>query len=485
MALFGNVNSGNNTSGIRNTQNTVRPQNISRNQIGSAQYDALFKQYDLDGDGRLNTNNKNGMNEIDMLAKAYEQSLAQASGDNSQVNSDFNNFYNSVNNFAQNGDTSKVYRDGQEISANGKLDDQVKQGQTGDCWLLSQLNSLNDTDYGKEAIKDAIHKNDNGSYTVDLKGVNESYTFTPDEIQSAIDSGNYASGDLDAALLEMACEKHYDAARTKEAEKLASEGYSQDEIKNLLDSGKKSIEGGNGGSDIADMNPAPGSFYDKNISGLLGIDAEHYSPLDNNESREAALKLKSDNGDKYATTFGSSYDVESKQRFEDGGLHEYSIKSVDKDANGNISTVNVIDPHDNSRTIPLTLDEYNKMADNTMTISSADPTGKAKINDLKNQDNETLTSRGANNMLDGNKSWDDCFDYLIDNRVDKQSYINQCGGLKNFSELYNDKIYDNNERTNLNRAAYECLGFSETDALDLAQNPKKMAYYSQKYGYQY
>ena len=398
-------------------QQETKPLNISRSQIGSNEYDKFFKQYDLDGDGRLNSSNKNGMNEINNLAQAWEKQQAQAKETGSKPDETTTNFYNSVNNFAQNGDTSKVYRDGKPISANGELDEPVKQGDTGDCWLLSQMNALNDTDYGKAAIKDAIQKNDDGTYTVNLKGVNESYTFTPDEIQTAIDSGKYADGDLDAPLLEMACEKHYDAARDKEIARLESEGYSKDEIDKIVNGGEKSISGGNGGIGLAAniANKAePGSYDDRNLSNLLGIDSEFYQPdLDDTDAADKALKLKAENGNKYAATISSNYDLETKEEL-DGGGHEYSIKSVDTDADGNITGVNVVNPWDNSKTIPLTYDEYKNMVNpSSMTLSSADPDCKAKINELKKQDMENLTSRAADDMLDGNKSWDDCFNYLI------------------------------------------------------------------------
>jgi hypothetical protein len=88
---------------------------------------------------------------------------------------------------------------------------------------LATLNSLEGTDTGKEIIKYAIQDNGDGSYTVNLSGVNMAYTFSNEELEAAeqeeakkLDndgsvvgsgSGLYSKGDDDAMLVEMAIEK--------------------------------------------------------------------------------------------------------------------------------------------------------------------------------------------------------------------------------------------------------------------------------------
>ena len=85
-----------------------------------------------------------------------------------------------------------------------------KQGSSaGDCWLLAQMNSMSKTDWGKEALKNAITKNDEGGYTVHFNGVNKDINITEKEFDKAKKNSNFSNGDADALLLEVAVEKHF------------------------------------------------------------------------------------------------------------------------------------------------------------------------------------------------------------------------------------------------------------------------------------
>jgi hypothetical protein len=123
----------------------------------------------------------------------------------------------------ENQDTIAVGKRDSSVNINSDIDEQVKQQGTGDCYLLATLNSLEGTDTGKEIIKNAIQDNGDGSYTVNLSGVNMAYTFSNEELEAAeqeeakkLDndgsvvgsgSGLYSKGDDDAMLVEMAIEK--------------------------------------------------------------------------------------------------------------------------------------------------------------------------------------------------------------------------------------------------------------------------------------
>ncbi len=114
-------------------------------------------------------------------------------------------------------------RDGGSTNLNGEIDEQVTQSGTGDCYLLATLNSLQETESGREIIKNAIVDNKDGSYTVKLSGVNMSYTFSTEDIEEAetakvmkkakdgsvVGTGDerYSNGDDDAMLIELAVEK--------------------------------------------------------------------------------------------------------------------------------------------------------------------------------------------------------------------------------------------------------------------------------------
>ena len=94
---------------------------------------------------------------------------------------------------------------------NGKIDGQVLQGNTGDCWLLTALEAMSSTQAGRDIISNSITVNDNNTVTVSFKGLGVSYTLTSDEI-SRHDTDNdlsdrYSNGDNDVLVMELAVEK--------------------------------------------------------------------------------------------------------------------------------------------------------------------------------------------------------------------------------------------------------------------------------------
>jgi len=85
-----------------------------------------------------------------------------------------------------------------------------KQGSdAGDCWLLAEMNSMAQTDWGKEAFKNAIKTNENGDYEVNFKGIDKTVTITQKEFKRAQGDSKYSSGDADALLYELAVERHF------------------------------------------------------------------------------------------------------------------------------------------------------------------------------------------------------------------------------------------------------------------------------------
>lgn len=84
------------------------------------------------------------------------------------------------------------------------------QGSTaGDCWLLAQMNSMAKTSWGKEALKNAITQENDGSYTVHFESVQKDIKITSEEFKKAQKNSNLSHGDADALLLEVAVEKHF------------------------------------------------------------------------------------------------------------------------------------------------------------------------------------------------------------------------------------------------------------------------------------
>lgn len=94
---------------------------------------------------------------------------------------------------------------------NGEIDENVKQGNTGDCWVLTGVLALNSTDVGKQIIKNSIQANPDGSVTITFKGLGVSYTISAEEIAKHDTDNNtrdaYSNGDNDMLVLELATKK--------------------------------------------------------------------------------------------------------------------------------------------------------------------------------------------------------------------------------------------------------------------------------------
>ena len=73
-----------------------------------------------------------------------------------------------------------IYKTYSNTRINGKVSNN-KQGMLGDCYLLSGLNSLSYSKFGRDSIKNSIHKNKDNTITVHLKGINKDYTITKQE----------------------------------------------------------------------------------------------------------------------------------------------------------------------------------------------------------------------------------------------------------------------------------------------------------------
>ena len=98
-----------------------------------------------------------------------------------------------------------------DVNINGKIDGEVTQGNTGDCWLIAALYSMSSTGKGREIIKDAITVNPDDSVTVTFAGLGVSYTITREQLEAFNTDNNlsdpYSNGAEDDVLaMEIATE---------------------------------------------------------------------------------------------------------------------------------------------------------------------------------------------------------------------------------------------------------------------------------------
>ncbi len=200
----------------------------------------------------------------------------------------------------------------------------------GDCWLLSDINSLYETDWGKKAIHDAIipDKDGSGGVTIRFKGSPlepKDIHITAEQIQKARSSGNYSSGDDDMLAFELATEMTFRkmvksglGERAENDETLKSYGT---KYRSFIFAGIK--------TDKFDQYP---------ISELLGIETKKIDFLHMREYPDAeknidkVLKYAAQNKDNlsgwcsFALLYGHG-DEKSKDYIH--GSHAYAIKSID------------------------------------------------------------------------------------------------------------------------------------------------------------
>lgn len=253
---------------------------------------------------------------------------------------------------------------------NGKISN-TQQGITGDCWVLSSLNSLSYTKEGRQAIKECIQKNKDNSITVKLKGINKEYNISKKELKEAsrayeadidIDGKvqgyfkKYSKGDGDVLAFELAFAKYrQDLKDGNIQENLKHPSYAYDVIKNsdypinggtsnqvyYLLTGKKSCQ-------ISMTNATKTPAYE-NLN-ILSM----YSKSKINEFIDDFSKNK----EKYNATFNikeSNTIKDSKNKdFKLSSKHLYAIKSI------NDKNVIITDPHNSRKTKEIPIETFKR-----------------------------------------------------------------------------------------------------------------------------
>lgn len=287
-----------------------------------------------------------------------------------------------------------------DININGKIEPS-KQGELADCYFLAQINALAGTDFGKTAIKNSITDNDDGSYTVSLKGADKSYKISKQEILYAKtltqDGYNvYSKGDDDVLLLELAFEKYY-----LETQGIADDNFIKESKNELIKTKNQSGEifenrttfsyGGFGGNferantnqDIAALLTGTNSF--------IGFKLDNKNP----KSTEILLKEKAMHQNDVALTFSlgnfkKGYSEKNvPQKYQDifSENHQFSIDSVTLDENNNIKTVKIVSSWDSEMITDVPYKEFmndliSKTEDNNIWISSNNKETNTNIKNL-------------------------------------------------------------------------------------------------------
>ncbi len=221
----------------------------------------------------------------------------------------------------------------QNVMSNGKIED-IKQQELTDCWLLSSTKALAQTDIGKEAIKNAIDANHEGTakdpYQITIfntRGEKQTINVTKSDL---VDKG-YSVGDLDMNLIEAAVEKYFDSEGITAEDKLFPDRSISGKSNNVDKYSIGYMLTGKTGKGLTTENIAP-----KN--------KEYYSPM-TKEAFDEMIKNFADNPNSTTLTcafkppsfiaklFSSNNNAAQIEN------HEYYIKEVIKDDKGNPSKI--------------------------------------------------------------------------------------------------------------------------------------------------
>lgn len=240
------------------------------------------------------------------------------------------------------------------ILSDGAIGATKQSEQTGDCYLLSSLNAMSETSWGRQAINDAIEPDGSGGYNVEFynaDGEKETVHVTSDELSA--NPEKYSSGDVDMNIIEVAAEKFYAAHADEEAYSYKDKN---DPLTQGLMEGKTSIVYMLTGSE---GHVLQASKLDENIpANALASDR---GKLTGSSLTEQLLNIAT-NPDGYASMcsfkeqgffkklFGGSSGVTSD--------HGYSISSVLQNSSGGIEAVVLKNPWDSSKEIIMPFNDF-------------------------------------------------------------------------------------------------------------------------------
>jgi len=196
---------------------------------------------------------------------------------------------------------------GTAVNANDNEYLNFKQGQTGDCAVLSGIAAVSMDANGKKTLDDSVKANGDGSYTVKLKGTGETFNISKDQMAD----DKLSKGEPKVRALENAIKQHY----ANKGDNFEGKG-GPDIIKLLTGKSTQSLKTGN---DPAKLKQALIDLSQKDTNGLtLEVGAE--------------------------TLTGS----------ETHGMHGYAVEKVDA-ANNKITYEN---PWDAGKAITVNLDDF-------------------------------------------------------------------------------------------------------------------------------
>lgn len=275
--------------------------------------------------------------------------------------------YNITEIFGANFSTAKTEL---KTNFNRNIESTFQSNKQGDCWLLSDINALNTTAWGKQAIRDAIipDKDGKGGVTVKFKGSplkEKNIHISALQIERAKQSGNYSKGDDDMIAFELATEITFRKMVSQGiAKRVATDEELQDEKMNYRS--------------YIFYGVATKDFQQYPISKLLGKESielnffiiNGYNSNNSLKERDKILKFISTQMNNMTTWCAFAGECKSKYIH---GNHAYAIKKFEYN-----KQVILIDPYHSNKEIRMPWKDFTSLIVN-VTCSFNDTSLKNKI----------------------------------------------------------------------------------------------------------
>lgn len=344
--------------------------------------------------------------------------------------------------------------DANGLAINGELDSAHGQRAMGSCFFDSQLNAVSGTTWGKNAIKNSITNNNDGTYNVNFDGTKESYNISSSEIQGAktkttADGRPYfTQGEDDFTTLQLGFE------RSANNSGFFNTGESTPQIKNTKGETVKDPSGiANGGF----VGSGRYDYQSIDVAYTLTGNKTHAigNLRENSQQTDELLSLKADNPDDVAMTISQGTRTEQQEKHlkekygkhdyskygkgkHDGysynytPLHTYEVRGVDKDDKGNISNVRVTNPWDSGNEINVKYEDFKKdWATNEDDMSFAVDRNNTGLSAQTRKIEQEATANFVNNTKKQKYSGETYERFAKDVSTSREGIIKEYGGVEN------------------------------------------------------
>lgn len=308
--------------------------------------------------------------------------------------------------------SSKTEKTTPKTNFNGQISATKQSHKQGDCWLLSDINALNQTNWGKKVIKDSIvpDKNGSGGVIIKFKGSpipQKDFHITAEEMQKAKNSGQYSSGDDDMMAFELATEK-----LTKELVK-KGKGERLTDLDEII--GYKSfltnIKIDSKHNKYLDISTLLTGREDVEVDFLLGV-----------KDSKNILKYIAQNPDKTSTvcTFNHFKDLAGARNNNDlvHGNHAYAIKKINYGKD-----VTVIDPYNADQEINLSWDKFINDIER-VTVASRDDKSKSELEQILpknyNEIRQKNIDEGLKRRIEDEKNQENLLKSINQDKIDAE-----------------------------------------------------------------